>query len=87
MSYDDVAPLSDTYADVDGSGDVAEAIAWQERIDRGPAVVAYKRRSHEQLEGLEPVVDLGAGPGVDAAGSCSPSPASSSAAPEVEPDR
>ena len=33
--------MSQTYSDVDASGDPAEAVAWQERMSRWPAVAAY----------------------------------------------
>lgn len=58
--------MSDTYADVDAATDVAGAIAWQERIDRWPAIAAYKRRLDELGGSDGPVLDVGAGPGLDA---------------------
>src|SRR5688572_12978557 len=43
------------------------AIAWQERIDGWPAVAAYKARM-DVLGGEDrPLVDVGCGPGLDAA--------------------
>ena len=33
--------MSQTYSDVDASADPAEAVAWQERMSRWPAVAAY----------------------------------------------
>ena len=57
--------MSDTYGDVDSSADVAGAVAWQERIDAWPAIQSYKRRL-DQLCSVHPIVDVGAGPGVDA---------------------
>src|SRR5687767_10818059 len=59
--------MSDTYGDVDGSDDVAAAVAWQERIDAWPAIAAYKRRIDELCGDARPGLDVGAGPGVDAA--------------------
>jgi len=59
--------VSQTYSDVDGSADSAEAVAWQERMSRWPAVSAYKERTHELLDGADPVLDVGCGPGVDVA--------------------
>jgi SAM-dependent methyltransferase len=58
--------MSDTYRDVDAAADVAGAVAWQERVDGWEAVVAYKSRMDELCQGLTPVVDVGAGPGLDA---------------------
>ena len=57
--------MSDTYSDVDSSDDVVGAVAWQERIDAWPAIQSYKRRL-DQLCCVRPIVDVGAGPGVDA---------------------
>ncbi|MDY7100186.1 MAG: methyltransferase domain-containing protein [Actinomycetota bacterium] len=59
--------MSQTYGDVDASPDPGEAVAWQERIDRWPQVVAYKARMRELVGGAAPVLDLGCGPGADAA--------------------
>jgi SAM-dependent methyltransferase len=59
--------VSQTYSDVDASADPAEAVAWQERMSRWPAVAAYKARTHELLGGADPVLDVGCGPGVDVA--------------------
>jgi SAM-dependent methyltransferase len=58
--------MSDTYANVDGAADVAWAIADQERIDGWPAIAAYKARMDELTAGAEPVLEVGAGPGLDA---------------------
>lgn len=49
--------MSQTYSDVDASADPAEAVAWQERMSRWPAVAAYKARTHEPLGGADPVLD------------------------------
>ena len=57
--------MSETYSDVDSSADVAGAVAWQERIDAWPAIESYKHRL-DQLCSVRPIVDVGAGPGVDA---------------------
>jgi SAM-dependent methyltransferase len=58
--------LSDTFSNVDASPHVAEAIAWQERIDAWPQIRAYKARSYEWCGELMPRLDVGAGPGTDA---------------------
>src|SRR3954470_22265127 len=58
--------MSDTYREVDASSEIAEAISWQERIDGWPAIAAYKARMDKLCEGLDPIVDVGAGPGLDA---------------------
>jgi SAM-dependent methyltransferase len=57
--------VSTTYSDVDGSDDPAEAIAWQERVDRWPQIRAYKWRVVELLEASGRVLDIGCGPGAD----------------------
>lgn len=57
--------MSETYADVDRAGDVADAIAWQERVDGWPAVRSYKEVARRRLAGLAPVLDVGCGPGLD----------------------
>ena len=57
--------MSDTYGDVDASTDVVGAVAWQERIDEWPAIKAYKNRL-DRLCAFGPLIDVGAGPGVDA---------------------
>ena len=59
--------VSDTYAAVDSSSDVDEAIEWQERIDRWPAVAEYKHKMDRIVGDATPVIDVGAGPGLDAA--------------------
>ncbi len=59
--------VSETYAAVDESSDVASAVDWQERIDAWPAIAAYKARIDALVAGSEPVVDVGCGPGTDAA--------------------
>jgi SAM-dependent methyltransferase len=56
-----------TYGDVDRSHDPTNAVDWQERIDAWPAIAAYKRHSIEQLRGGTNVLDIGCGPGQDAA--------------------
>jgi SAM-dependent methyltransferase len=58
--------LSDTFSNVDASPHVAEAIAWQERIDAWPQIRAYKARSYEWCGTMQPRLDVGAGPGTDA---------------------
>ena len=59
--------MSDTYADVDGSAAVAEAIAWQERIATWAPIAAYKHAMDDFTLGAAPALDVGGGPGVDAA--------------------
>lgn len=59
--------MSETYADVDRSADVAEAVAWQERVDGWPAVAAYKDVARRLLGDDRPVLDVGCGPGLDVA--------------------
>lgn len=58
--------MSDTYSAVDVSEDVAGAIAWQERIDRWPAIARYKASMDRLIGDARPVLDVGAGPGLDA---------------------
>lgn len=58
--------MSDTYSSVDGARSIERALEWQDRIDGWPQVQAYKRRSFELLAGLAPVLDVGAGTGLDA---------------------
>src|SRR5262245_37532107 len=59
--------LSDTFSDVDRSRDVDGAIAWQERINEWPQTRAYKARSYELCGDDAPMLEVGAGSGVDAA--------------------
>jgi SAM-dependent methyltransferase len=59
--------LSDTFSDVDRSRDIAGAIAWQERINEWPQTRAYKARSYELCGAAIPMLEVGAGSGVDAA--------------------
>ena len=58
--------MSGTYRDVDAAGDVDGAVDWQERVDAWPAIAAYKRRVDELCQDHQPVLDVGAGPGLDA---------------------
>jgi SAM-dependent methyltransferase len=62
------AGVSRTYSDVDGSADPAGAVDWQERMATWPGVAAYKRRTHQLLEGADPVLDVGSGAGDDLVG-------------------
>jgi SAM-dependent methyltransferase len=57
--------VSQTYSNVDASGDPAGAVAWQEQMATWPAVIACKQRTHELLGDASPVLDLGCGPGHD----------------------
>jgi SAM-dependent methyltransferase len=59
--------LSDTYSYVDRSRDIPGAIAWQERIGEWPQTRAYKARSYELCGVDTPMLEVGAGSGVDAA--------------------
>ncbi|MGI9644977.1 MAG: methyltransferase domain-containing protein [Ilumatobacteraceae bacterium] len=59
--------MSDTYAAVDASSAVGEAIEWQERIDHWPAIDRYKAAMDRIVGDASPVIDIGAGPGLDAA--------------------
>ena len=59
--------MSDTFSDVDRSRDIAGAIAWQERINDWPQTRAYKARSYELCGTDRPMLEVGAGSGVDAA--------------------
>ncbi len=59
--------MTATYDNVDRSDDPQAAVDWQERVDAWPQIQAYKRHSFEQLRGETHVLDLGCGPGQDAA--------------------
>ena len=59
--------MSDYYTNVDASPSPLEAIDWQRRLDAWPAIMAYKQRTYDLLEGLPFVLDVGSGPGGDAA--------------------
>lgn len=59
--------MSDTYSNVDASSDVAEAVEWQERIDRWPAIAGYKQAIDRLVADASPAFDIGVGPGLDAA--------------------
>jgi ubiquinone/menaquinone biosynthesis C-methylase UbiE len=69
--------LSDTYSDVDRSPDAHRSVAWQDRVDAWPQIRAYKERSYELCGDAVPRLDVGAGPGTDAAAlaafACDPS--------------
>ena len=58
--------MSNTYSNVDGSRDVADALDWQDRIDAWPAIQAYKQRTYELLGDAHPALDVGCGTGLDA---------------------
>jgi SAM-dependent methyltransferase len=57
--------MTNTYAFVDDSGDPDDAADWQDRIDRWPAVAAYKRIVDDRIGGERPVLDVGCGTGFD----------------------
>ena len=59
--------MSDTYAAVDHSADVSAAIDWQERIDQWPTMLAYKAAMDRLSGQAKPALDVGSGPGQDAA--------------------
>jgi SAM-dependent methyltransferase len=70
--------LSDCYSDVDASiGRAPDAVEWQERVDAWPQIRAYKLRSFALCGDSGPRLDVGAGPGEDAAAldaiACDPS--------------
>jgi SAM-dependent methyltransferase len=69
--------LSDTYSNVDKSVHTDRWVAWQERVDEWLQVRAYKQRSYELCGDRLPRLDVGAGPGGDAAAlgavACDPS--------------
>jgi SAM-dependent methyltransferase len=56
-----------TYAFVDDSDDPDDAADWQDRIDRWPAIAAYKRIIDDRIGGQRPVLDVGCGTGFDLA--------------------
>lgn len=60
--------MSDTYADVDGSGHIPLAIGWQEAVAAWPAVQAYKQRTWDALAAAQRILDVGSGPGDDLLG-------------------
>ena len=59
--------MSDTYAAVDDNADVAAAVDWQEQIDRWPTMLAYKATMDRLSNKAKPALDVGSGPGEDAA--------------------
>jgi ubiquinone/menaquinone biosynthesis C-methylase UbiE len=59
--------VSSTYADVDGHRDPGEAVAWQERVNRRSDVQVYKQHTYALVSGADRVLDVGCGPGTDAA--------------------
>ncbi len=59
--------MSDTYSAVDSASDICEAIEWQERIDQWPAIARYKAIMDRVTGGASPILEIGAGPGLDAA--------------------
>jgi SAM-dependent methyltransferase len=60
--------VSQTYSNVDSSGDPAGAVEWQENMAAWPTVAVYKRRTYELLMNARRVLDIGSGPGIDLAG-------------------
>jgi SAM-dependent methyltransferase len=59
--------MSDTYSAVDASHDIGDAIEWQERIDQWPSIASYKATMDRHIGGAAPTLEIGAGPGLDAA--------------------
>jgi ubiquinone/menaquinone biosynthesis C-methylase UbiE len=59
--------VTTTYGAVDQSPDPQEAVAWQESLNERPAIRAYKRHTYELVAGAGWVLDVGCGPGTDAA--------------------
>lgn len=59
--------MTSTYAAVDQSPDPAQAVAWQERLNDRPAIRSYKERTYQLVAGAELILDVGCGPGTDAA--------------------
>jgi SAM-dependent methyltransferase len=57
--------VSQTYSNVDASDDPVDAVEWQERVNRWPAVRDYKGRSYELLGQADGILDVGCGPGDD----------------------
>jgi SAM-dependent methyltransferase len=60
--------VSESYTRVDDIADPELAVRWQERVDGWPQIAAYKRRARERLAEADPILDVGCGPGEDAAG-------------------
>jgi len=59
--------MTNTYAFVDDSDDPEDAANWQDRIDRWPAIAAYKRIVDDRIGTGRPVLDVGCGTGFDLA--------------------
>lgn len=59
--------MTNTYAFVDHSDDPDNAADWQDRVDRWPAIAAYKRIVDERIGAPRPVLDVGCGTGFDLA--------------------
>lgn len=66
--------MTPIYAAVDQSPDPQMAVAWQERLNERPAIRAYKRHTYELVAGAGRVLDVGCGPGTDAAAIASAGP-------------
>ncbi|HYZ99690.1 MAG TPA: methyltransferase domain-containing protein [Acidimicrobiales bacterium] len=56
-----------TYGAVDESPDPQQAVIWQERLNERPAIRAYKQHTYELVADARLVLDVGCGPGTDAA--------------------
>jgi SAM-dependent methyltransferase len=59
--------MTNTYAFVDDSDDPENAADWQDRINRWPAIAAYKRIVDDRIGAERPVLDVGCGTGLDLA--------------------
>lgn len=57
--------MSQTYSDVDRSGDPDRAVEGQEIVDSWPQVRVYKARTYEFLADCARLLDVGCGPGSD----------------------
>jgi SAM-dependent methyltransferase len=63
--------VSFSYSNVDAGADPHEAADWQELLNAWPAIQAYKQHTYRLLAdagpGRGPILDVGCGPGTDAA--------------------
>jgi SAM-dependent methyltransferase len=59
--------MTSTYGVVDEGPDPQQAVTWQERVNDWPAIRAYKQHTYDLVADAERVLDVGCGPGTDAA--------------------